>query len=141
MIRISPRSFIAIGASEEAPFIRFYAGCPLTIRDGVSVGTLSILDTQPKVLSDDQIAIHLGNTDDQSTAILNFNHSSEDFTLAAIITGKGEVNHSGSGTSTLTGLSDYSGATHVANSTLRAGTENTLAPILIIRLMEAQTWT
>lgn len=44
-------------AVREAPFIRFYAGCPLTTRDGVAVGTLSILDTQPRELSDEQVAI------------------------------------------------------------------------------------
>lgn len=44
-------------AVREAPFIRFYAGCPLKTRDGVTVGTLSILDTQPRTLSDEQIAI------------------------------------------------------------------------------------
>lgn len=44
-------------AVREAPFIRFYAGCPLTTRDGVPVGTLSVLDTQPRELSNEQIAI------------------------------------------------------------------------------------
>lgn len=41
----------------EAPFIRFYAGCPLTTRDGVPVGTLSVLDTHPRILSNEQIDI------------------------------------------------------------------------------------
>lgn len=71
--------------------------------------------------------IHLGNTDNLSTAILNFNHLSQDFTLAANITGKGDVNQLGSGTTTLTGANTYSGTTRVANGTLRAGTENTLS--------------
>ncbi|MEF3108925.1 EAL domain-containing protein [Raoultella sp. WB_B2P2-3] len=44
-------------AVREAPFIRFYAGCPLKTRDGVPVGTLCILDTRPRVLSDEQIGI------------------------------------------------------------------------------------
>lgn len=71
--------------------------------------------------------IHLGNTDGISTAELNFNHSSADFLLAARITGAGEVNHTGAGTTTLTGANTYSGNTHVASGTLRAGAENTLS--------------
>lgn len=71
--------------------------------------------------------IHLGNTDGVSTAVLNFNHSSDDFLLGANITGTGEVNHIGSGTTTLTGASNYRGTTHVANGTLRAGVNNTLS--------------
>lgn len=42
-------------AVKEAPFIRFYAGCPLKTQDGVPVGTLCILDTHPRELSDDQL--------------------------------------------------------------------------------------
>lgn len=44
-------------AVRDAPFIRFYAGCPLTTRDGVPVGTLSVLDTHPRTLSNEQIDI------------------------------------------------------------------------------------
>ncbi|MES0266686.1 autotransporter outer membrane beta-barrel domain-containing protein [Citrobacter sedlakii] len=71
--------------------------------------------------------IHLGNTDGVSTAVLNLNHNSDDFVLGANITGTGEVNHLGSGTSTLTGASNYRGNTHVASGTLRAGAVNTLS--------------
>lgn len=48
------RDYLAV---TEAPFIRFYAGCPLKTRDGVAVGTLCILDTQPRELSDEQLDI------------------------------------------------------------------------------------
>ena len=71
--------------------------------------------------------IHLGNTSGMNTAELNVNHNSDDFTLSAKITGVGEVNHVGSGTTTLTGANTYQGLTHVANGTLRAGVENTLS--------------
>ena len=71
--------------------------------------------------------IYLGNTSGMSTAELNFNHNSDDFVLSARITGVGEVNHFGSGTTTLTGANTYQGPTHVANGTLRAGVENTLS--------------
>ena len=71
--------------------------------------------------------IYLGNTSGINTAELNFNHNSNDFVLSAKITGFGEVNHFGSGTTTLTGANTYRGPTHVANGTLRAGVENTLS--------------
>ena len=75
----------------------------------------------------DLLWIYLGNTSGMSTAELNFNHNSDDFVLSAKITGIGEVNHFGSGTTTLTGANTYQGPTHVANGTLRAGAENTLS--------------
>ncbi|MFS9381227.1 autotransporter outer membrane beta-barrel domain-containing protein [Citrobacter sp. ANG330] len=71
--------------------------------------------------------IYLGNASGLNTAELNFNHNSDDFVLSAKITGAGEVNHVGSGTTTLTGANTYLGPTHVANGTLRAGAENTLS--------------
>ncbi len=37
----------------EAPNIRFYAGCPLTVPNGSKVGTLCLIDVQPRELSDD----------------------------------------------------------------------------------------
>lgn len=45
-------------AVTEAPFIRFYAGCPLS-NLMETVGILSTLDTQPRALSDEQIAIFI----------------------------------------------------------------------------------
>ncbi|AVF38117.1 sensor domain-containing diguanylate cyclase [Rahnella sikkimica] len=50
-------AFRSYRAVKEAPFIRFYAGCPLKSQDGVTIGTLCILDTQPRVISDEQVDI------------------------------------------------------------------------------------
>lgn len=49
--------FKTYDAVTEAPFVRFYAGCPLKTQDGVAVGTLCLLDTQPRTLSGEQINI------------------------------------------------------------------------------------
>ncbi|GAL16968.1 diguanylate cyclase [Vibrio maritimus] len=38
-----------------APNIRFYAGVPLKIDDGVKIGTLCIIDSQPRHFSDQQV--------------------------------------------------------------------------------------
>ena len=35
------------------PKIRFYAGCPLSVSNGSKIGTLCLIDRQPRVLSDD----------------------------------------------------------------------------------------
>lgn len=37
------------------PYIRFYAGCPLRYLDGSTLGTLCIIDTQPRVLDEEDI--------------------------------------------------------------------------------------
>ncbi len=39
------------------PHIRFYAGEPIRSHDGFAVGTLCIIDTEPRALSDDQLSM------------------------------------------------------------------------------------
>ena len=38
-----------------APFIRFYAGCPIRDPNGFRIGTLCIIDPEPRVMTDDDI--------------------------------------------------------------------------------------
>ena len=40
-----------------APHIRFYAGCPLAMANGSKLGTLCIIDSQPRELSEDETAL------------------------------------------------------------------------------------
>jgi diguanylate cyclase (GGDEF)-like protein len=35
------------------PYIRFYAGCPLKIRNGLNIGTLCLMDKTPRVMDDE----------------------------------------------------------------------------------------
>jgi diguanylate cyclase (GGDEF)-like protein len=35
------------------PYIRFYAGCPLRIRNGLNIGTLCLMDQTPRVMDDE----------------------------------------------------------------------------------------
>lgn len=46
-----------------APFIRFYAGAPLTLKSGHAVGTLCIIDTAPREFDDTSLAILLSLRD------------------------------------------------------------------------------
>ncbi len=63
----------------DEPKIRFYAGCPLRFLDGSKMGTLCIIDTNPRILSDEDqqalrdlaklaenelLAVHLATLDD-----------------------------------------------------------------------------
>ena len=37
------------------PFIRFYAGCPLSAQNGTKLGTLCIIDTEPRSMTSDDL--------------------------------------------------------------------------------------
>ncbi|MEN8762084.1 MAG: sensor domain-containing diguanylate cyclase [Thiogranum sp.] len=39
------------------PHIRFYAGCPLTVANGSKLGTLCIIDREPREFSEDDVAL------------------------------------------------------------------------------------
>ena len=54
----------------ESPYIRFYAGFPLTSDEGYRVGTLCVLDTAKRILFPDQAAA-LGRLSNVLTALLN----------------------------------------------------------------------
>jgi diguanylate cyclase (GGDEF)-like protein len=41
----------------EKPHIRFYAGCPLTVANGSKLGTLCLIDVQPRELDEDDRAL------------------------------------------------------------------------------------
>ncbi|BEV71219.1 diguanylate cyclase [Paludibacterium sp. THUN1379] len=43
----------------DAPAIRFYAGVPLRLAYGVKIGTLCVMDTRPRTLSEGELAILL----------------------------------------------------------------------------------
>ncbi len=46
--------FLAHPAVTGPPFIRFYAGVPLRCRDGFPLGSLCVVDTQPRMLTAEQ---------------------------------------------------------------------------------------
>jgi len=56
--------------------VRFYAGVPITTFDGLTVGTLCVLDTQPKTLTDKQIEM-LNLLSHQIITIIEFDLSIE----------------------------------------------------------------
>lgn len=69
--------------------------------------------------------IYLGDTTQHdNTAVLNFNHVSEDYALTADITGRGEVSHNGTGKSLLSGNNTYYGPTTLNSGTFQAGGSN-----------------
>lgn len=55
------------------PYIGFYAGCPLRFTDGTRLGTLCIMDTHPKYLSNDDIETlkDLASTVERELAAIN----------------------------------------------------------------------
>jgi T5SS/PEP-CTERM-associated repeat protein/autotransporter-associated beta strand protein len=52
------------------------------------------------------------------TATVNFNHAASSYTFSPMLTGTLSVNHSGTGTTILTGSNTYTGATTVSSGTL-----------------------
>ncbi|MGC1481776.1 MAG: adenylate/guanylate cyclase domain-containing protein [Chthoniobacterales bacterium] len=55
------------------PHARFYAGMPVSVSDGVNVGTLCVLDTRPRSLSDGQVRIlrDMGNLVEQQLQLID----------------------------------------------------------------------
>jgi EAL domain-containing protein (putative c-di-GMP-specific phosphodiesterase class I)/GGDEF domain-containing protein len=47
--------FVTHPLTVASPFIRFYAGVPLTTRDGIMLGTLCVVDTNPHTVTKEQI--------------------------------------------------------------------------------------
>ncbi|MEK7952468.1 beta strand repeat-containing protein [Luteolibacter soli] len=70
----------------------------------------------------------LGNGEVKNDGTLAFNRS-DDFTFANLISGGGEVRHTGSGTTTLSATNTYGGATTVTSGTLRTTNNGSLGSL------------
>ena len=72
-VLIVPDAFLAPRFADNPlvtgePHVRFYAGCPLKLPDGNFMGTLCLIDTQPRQLEDRKIKLlrdlgHLAETE------------------------------------------------------------------------------
>lgn len=67
------------------PHIRFYAGCPLMLEDGLAVGTLCVIDTQPRSLTDSQVCT-LSSLAAQATQLLRlYRHAAREAKVTAAL--------------------------------------------------------
>ena len=95
--------------------------------NGGSIGTLNIgagagsPAVAPGTLNTTSVAFGAG------AGTLNFNHTSADYVFAPAISGPGTVNVF-AGTTILTAVNTYSGATNVNGGSLQAGAPNTFSP-------------
>lgn len=77
---LDPRFSLNRSSAEELN-VRFYAGAPLLIEPGVSLGTLCIIDTKPRSLTEDEI-IRLARLAEVVTALLHRNRDTTALTYA-----------------------------------------------------------
>ena len=74
----------------NAPYLRYYAGAPLITSDGYALGTLCVMDYQPRELSESQ-KIQLKNMASTVTALIearrqqNIQELSKEFKLGAVV--------------------------------------------------------
>ncbi|MBN6045352.1 autotransporter outer membrane beta-barrel domain-containing protein [Citrobacter sp. ku-bf4] len=106
------------------------------IRLGIGTGSTATIniggkpgETAQKAGYIDTPLIILSNINQNiSTATLNFNHTSDDYSVNASVVGYGNVNHSGPGTTQLNGDNRYTGNTHISRGTLSAGSVTGFSP-------------
>ena len=106
------------------------------IRLGIGTGSTATLNIGGKPGEDARKAGNIetplivlsDKNQNNSTATLNFNHTSDDYSLSAAIKGYGNVNHSGPGTTQLSGDNRYTGDTSVNRGTLSAGSVTGFSP-------------